>query len=242
MSEQVRGNQVLEAQPPVTEAAPQPARTFKRLPRHIGIIPDGNRRWARERGMPAEEGYAEGLRRGIEMLDAVWNIGIEEVSVYGFTTENNHRPREQRDAFTEAVIGFAQAVQDRPVALQVIGNPDSPAFPPELIPLTESRVGRGPLRVNLLVNYGWHWDLEHALKNTKGRRDRPLMECLGSAAVSRIDLVLRWGGCQRLSGFLPVQSTYADFYFVDAYWPEYTDEDFFRALEWYESQDVTLGG
>lgn len=216
---------------------------FSRLPRHIGIIPDGNRRWARERGMPVELGYGSGLEQGLRMLRECGDIGIEEVSVYGFTTENNHRPMEQRIAFTEAVVAFVELVGEHKVALSVVGDSSSPAFPKELLPYTLKRIGPGPLKVNLLVNYGWHWDLDHALKSVaKAKRDRPLMECLGSAEVSRIDMVLRWGGCQRLSGFLPVQSAYADIYVIDQYWPDFEPEQFHDALHWYEKQDVTLGG
>ena len=71
---------------------------------------------------------------------------------------------------------------------------------------------------------------------------KAFLEGLGSSEVSRIDLVVRWGGRRRLSGLLPVQSVYADFYVVDDYWPDYRPEHFFDALRWYESQDVTLGG
>jgi undecaprenyl diphosphate synthase len=68
------------------------------------------------------------------------------------------------------------------------------------------------------------------------------VDLLASADVSRIDLVVRWGGRRRLSGFLPVQSVYADFYVVDDLWPDYKPEHFYAALEWYQTQDVTLGG
>jgi undecaprenyl diphosphate synthase len=213
-------------------------RRFGRLPRHVGIIPDGNRRWAKERGLPPEAGYAEGVVCGLRMLDDCAELGIEEVSVYGFTQDNTKRPREQRLAFSKACVDFAETVRDR-VALLVVGDPESPVFPPELRPYTNERQGEG-LKVNMLVNYGWQWDLATAAENMTGKRD--LTESLASRHVSRIDMVVRWGGCRRLSGFLPVQSVYADFYVVDDYWPDYELEQFHEALEWYQTVEKTLGG
>jgi undecaprenyl diphosphate synthase len=93
-----------------------------------------------------------------------------------------------------------------------------------------TRTGDG-LRVNLLINYDWEWDLQ-GLK--EGR--------LRSAEVTRLDLVMRWGGGRRLSGFLPVQSVYADFYVQDEYWPDFEERHFNEALAWFSKQDQTLGG
>lgn len=216
---------------------------LKRLPRHVGIIPDGNRRWAKLRGLSPGEGYQAGLLQGFRMLAECKDIGIEEVSVYGFTHENTHRPAEQKRAFTKACVDFAQHAAELGAALQVIGDPHSPAFPQELVPFTQERIGEG-LKVNMLVNYGWEWDVRQAI--ARGARVEakgvPLLQLLGSRGVSRIDLVLRWGGCQRLSGFLPIQTVYADYAFIADHWPDYEPEQFYQALRWYEQQDVTLGG
>ncbi|HOJ21553.1 MAG TPA: polyprenyl diphosphate synthase [Armatimonadota bacterium] len=218
------------------------SKQFARLPRHVGFIPDGNRRWAEQRGLPRSEGYAAGIEPGLLLLDECARLGIAEVSIYGFTQENTRRPKEQTQAFRAACVEFALRAAARGVALRVLGDATSPVFPPELIPYAERRVGPGPLRVNLLVNYGWAWDLENALRHgaSAGRRD--VMQCLASADASRLDLVVRWGGRCRLSGFLPVQSVYADLYVVDALWPDFQIEQFHEALRWHARQDVTLGG
>ena len=86
--------------------------------------------------------------------------------------------------------------------------------------------------MNLLVNYGWEWDLD-GLKNRRA--------ALGSD-VSRLDLIVRWGGGRRLSGFLPVQSVYADIFAIDEYWPDFEPGHLTRALAWFRDQDRTLGG
>jgi len=112
-----------------------------------------------------------------------------------------------------------------------------------LVPYAENRQGSGNLKVNMLVNYGWNWDIQTAIdaKAKKGEK-RGFQELLASADVSRIDLLVRWGGMRRLSGFLPIQSVYSDFYVVDEFWPDYSHEQFYEALRWYSQQDVTLGG
>lgn len=216
---------------------------FRRIPRHIGVIPDGNRRWARGRGLEPGKGYGAGVEPGVRMLCECIALGIEEISVYGFTMDNTKRPREQRIAFSEACVRLATAAIEHDVALRVVGDHTSAMFPQELTPLALKRHGNGRLKVNLLVNYGWNWDIQTAVSSAnEGREKRPFQEMLASRDVSRIDLVVRWGGMRRLSGFLPVQSVYADFFVVDNYWPDYQPEQFHAALRWYEKQDVTLGG
>ncbi|HEX3046563.1 MAG TPA: undecaprenyl diphosphate synthase family protein, partial [Bacillota bacterium] len=91
-----------------------------------------------------------------------------------------------------------------------------------------------------LVNYDWEWDLN--ILKTADPAQRNLATQLRSADVSRVDLIIRWGGRRRLSGFLPVQSVYADFYVVDDLWPDFQPEHFYQALAWYNEQDITLGG
>lgn len=199
------------------------------MPRHVGLIPDGNRRWAQKKGLLKEDGYAPGVTAGLVFFDKYKDIGIEEVSVYGFTKDNTKRPANQLLKFKQAVIDFALEVYKRGAALLVVGDYDSKHFPDELRPFL-ARQGTG-LKVNLLANYGWDWDLE-GLKN--GR--------LRSHEVSRIDLIIRWGGGRRLSGFLPVQSVYADFYVIDSYWPDFNESQFDEALLWFRSQDRTFGG
>ena len=215
--------------------------SFTRLPRHVGVIPDGNRRWARERGLHPAEGYAEGVRCGLRMLDDCLDLGIEEVSCYGFTMDNNKRPRDQRLAFSDACVRFVEAAMERDISLMVVGDHTSEMFPAALAPYALKRQGTSRRKMNILVNYGWNWDLQCAAA-AAGDGPKPFQELLASREVSRIDLVVRWGGMRRLSGFLPVQTVYADFFVVDDYWPAYELGQFYEALRWYEKQDVTLGG
>ena len=215
---------------------------FKRLPRHIAVIPDGNRRWAQARGLPKAAGYAAGIQPGLDLCDLCLELGIAEMTAYGFTADNTKRPVVQRLAFQAACVDGVRRLADRDVALLVVGNRDSPMFPPELAPYTTREpLGRSLMRANMLVNYDWQWDLGQALTNGHaGKRD--LLSAIGSADVSRVDLVIRWGGRRRLSGLLPIQTVYADFCVLDDLWPDFTPHQFFQALRWYEQQEITLGG
>lgn len=212
-----------------------------RIPNHIGVIPDGNRRWAVSNGMTKEKGYAEGLDPGLALFRLCKEVGVKELTYYGFTADNTKRPSVQRKAFTDACINAVQMLSVEDASLLVVGNIESSMFPRELIPYTTRRIfGKGGMRVNFLVNYGWEWDLNQ-LKAVNDKR-KNIIKHIKSSDVSRVDLIIRWGGRRRLSGFLPVQSIYADFYVIDEYWPDFKETHFFQALKWYNEQDITLGG
>jgi undecaprenyl diphosphate synthase len=183
--------------------------------------------------MDKQEGYRHGLLPGLRLLRLAREMGLEEITYYGFTVDNCKRPAEQFRAFLRACVDAVALLTEEGADLLVVGNRASGCFPEDLYPYTtRTAVNGGGIRVNFLVNYGWQWDLSHIREDGKPY----------SADVSRIDMVIRWGGMRRLSGFLPIQSVYSDFYVVDRLWPDYTDDDFMRALEWYARQDVTLGG
>ena len=202
-------------------------------PKHIGVIPYGNRRWAVGKGMQKQDGYEYGLKPGLSLLHMARENGIEEITYYGFTVDNCKRPAEQFQAFQKACVKAVEMLTKEGADLLVIGDSKSKCFPKELLTYTKrTPVNGGGIKVNFLVNYGWQWDLSHIEKDGKPH----------SSDISRIDLIIRWGGMRRLSGFLPIQSVYADFYVEDHLWPDYTDNDFVNALEWYSRQDVTLGG
>ena len=214
---------------------------WMRIPNHIGIIPDGNRRWAQGAGMEKQEGYAHGLAPGLEVLRLAREAGVREITYYGFTTDNCRRPARQVEAFSRACVEAVELIAAEPVSLLVAGDDRAPAFPGPLRRyLTRTDLNGGGIRVNFLVNYGWEWDL--AGLDRPGPSRRNITESLRTRDISRVDLVIRWGGMCRLSGFLPVQAVYADFYVVDRLWPDFQPEDFAGALAWYQKQDVTLGG
>lgn len=202
-----------------------------RIPSHIGIIPDGNRRWAKNNGLKKEDGYAFGLEPGVKLLRLAKKHGIRELTYYGFTTDNCKRPKEQVKAFSAACVEAVNLMEQEDVRIYVVGNTESACFPRELLPYTdmESSGENDPntMRVNLLVNYGWEWDMKNNWVSKK---------------IPRMDMVIRWGGMCRLSGFLPIQAVYSDFCVIQDLWPDFKEEQFAYALNWYQKQDVTLGG
>jgi len=199
------------------------------LPSHIGFIPDGNRRWAQAHGLSKESGYDRGIQPGLDLFEQCQDLRVPEISIFCFTQDNTKRPSAQTKAFKSATVEFALQLSRREAALLVVGDSGSKQFPAELAPFLV-RQGTG-MKVNLLVNYGWNWDLD-GMSNGG----------LRSHAISRMDLIVRWGGSSRLSGFLPVQSVYADLHIRPELWPEFQPSQFEQALAWFRKQDRTLGG
>ncbi|MEG1312266.1 MAG: polyprenyl diphosphate synthase [Romboutsia sp.] len=213
-----------------------------RIPKHVGIIPDGNRRWAENKGMTKDKGYDNGLDPGLDAYRSCRDMGVEEVTFYGFTTDNAKRPSYQTQAFTQACIDAANMLAKEGAGLLVMGNTKSPMFPKELLPYTKRTESKeGQIRANILVNYGWHWDL-NTLADAENVNKNNIQDNIQSFDISRLDLIIRWGGRRRLSGFLPVQSIYADFYVIDDYWPDFKENHMTDAFNWFNTQDITLGG
>ena len=211
-----------------------------RIPKHIGIIPDGNRRWAVDKGLNKEDGYNSGLNPGFETLKLAKEVGVDEITYYGFTTDNCKRPKVQVESFVKACVDAVDLIAKENVSLLVVGNDKSKFFPDELKKYrTRTNIGNGGIKVNFLVNYGWEWDVSNIV-DCNNRKD--IMESLESRDISRIDLIIRWGGRRRLSGFLPIQTVYSDFYVIDDMWPDCKTAHFYDALNWYDKQDITLGG
>lgn len=212
-----------------------------RIPRHIGLIPDGNRRWAESKGLQKQDGYEYGLDPGLQALKLAQEYGIDEITYYGFTTDNCKRPKKQIEAFMKACVDAVNLIAKENVSLLVIGNTDSEMFPKELLKYTSrTNIGKGGTKVNFLVNYGWDWDI--SIMNSKSLKRKNIIDSIHSRDISRIDLILRWGGRKRLSGFLPIQSVYSDIYTIDDMWPDFNPEQFHSAMKWYDMQDITLGG
>ena len=212
-----------------------------RIPEHIGIIPDGNRRWALSNNLSKDKGYSHGINPGLEVFKLCQKENIKEVTFYGFTIDNTKRPSEQKKAFIRACIDSVMLLTKEDCEILVIGNTESDVFPQELLPfITRQKFGNGGIKVNFLIHYGWEWDL-NLLKESDSSK-KHILPCIHSEDISRIDLIIRWGGRRRLIGFLPVHAVYSDIYVIDTYWPDFNSQDFYSALNWYNDQDIALGG
>ena len=117
---------------------------MRRIPRHIGVIPDGNRRWALSNNLTKDKGYRYGINPGLELFKLCQKENISEVTFYGFTVDNTKRPSEQKFAFTEACIDSVMLLTKEDCEILVVGNTESSAFPKEIIPFTtRKKFGKG---------------------------------------------------------------------------------------------------
>lgn len=236
-----------------------PAVDFSSLPRHVAIVMDGNGRWAKKRGLPRTAGHAAGAENFRTIATYCKEIGLEYLTVYAFSTENWKRPAEEVSAIMGLLKKYLlEAVgrmeRDR-VKMCFFG--DLSPLPAELRALCErtreiSRQYEG-VQVNICLNYGGRDEILRAAKTfaqdcADGRADpnhlteAAFSEYLFSAGVPDPDLVIRPSGELRISNFLLWQSAYAEFYFTDVLWPDFSKEELHRALASYQGRSRRFGG
>src|SRR5262245_4083760 len=220
-------------------------------PRHVAVIPDGSRRWARERGYPVADGYGAGVRTGLDMLAWCLEAGIPHVSAFGSSQDNvANRSPEEVLAIHAAVRRLCAQSADIPgVAVHVFGAPERlPRTVPdrdELVRLAGLDPPTGRLVLHVAVAYAPH-DEALALAAAGERLGREAVArdpqlFLESAAVPAADLVLRTGARPRLSGFLPFQTANAELHFLSTLWPALTRAEFDGVLTQYVSRDARPG-
>ena len=211
-------------------------------PVHVGIIPDGNRRWARRNGVSLQEAYKRGYENLIRIIEALDRHGVQYVSVYAMSRDNcTRRPGPElailralsRDAFTRLLE--EEKVRNGRIRVIVLGDYES--FDPKVASLArrvmeESRWG-GPRTLTILYCYSGSWEAENSAR-------------LGIVPPSMVhlpplDLVIRTGGYSRLSGFLPFLADYAEMYVTDTLWPDFGPDELGKALEWYRSLPKNFG-
>jgi short-chain Z-isoprenyl diphosphate synthase len=235
-----------------------------RVPRHIGIIMDGNRRFARAVGLDVKAGHDHGADKAREVLDWCLELGIEHVTLWGFSTDNRGRAPDEV-AHLHAL--FAQQARDllsdaklhaNRVRVKVIG--DTSDFPDDakeaLRAMEEATEGYDNLHVNVALGYGGREEIIDAvnallrarlaagetLESVAGNvRAEDLTEHLYTAGMPDPDFVIRTSGEVRLSGFMPWQTAYSEFYFCDANWPEFRKVDFLRAVRDFQARERRYG-
>ena len=238
---------------------PEPQVDFDRLPRHIAIIMDGNGRWAKKRGLPRTAGHAAGAETFRTIATYCKDIGLDYLTVYAFSTENWKRPEDEVAAIMGLLKKYlleaiGQMERDK-VKMEFFG--DLSPLTPELRQLCErtreiSRHYDG-CQVNICLNSGGRDELMRAAKAyaqdcLEGRADPNHLTqdqfggYLFSRGVPDPDLVIRPSGELRLSNFLLWQSAYAEFYFTDVLWPDFSKEELHRAIAAYQSRNRRFGG
>ena len=235
-----------------------------RLPRHIAVLCDGNRRWARDAGHDdVSYGYRMGAAKIAEMLRWCQAAGIEMATVYLLSTENLQRDAEELAELIEIITGVVEEIcapanrwSVRTVGdLSLLG--DEPARRlREAVESTQTETTAGNLHVNVAVAYGGRQEIVDAVRALLGKKladgasGGQLVEAVTAEAISENlytsgqpdpDLVIRTSGEQRLSGFLLWQSAYSEMWFTEAYWPAFRRVDFLRALRDYARRDRRYG-
>ena len=238
-------------------AAPQV--DFEHLPRHIAIIMDGNGRWAKKRGLPRTAGHAAGAETFRNIATYSKEIGLEYLTVYAFSTENWKRPEEEVGAIMGLLKKYlleaiGQMERDK-VKMEFFG--DLSMLTPELRELCEKTreiSGRyDGCQVNICLNYGGRDELMRAAMAYASDCQQGKADCsqltqeqfgnyLFSAGVPDPDLVIRPSGELRLSNFLLWQAAYAEFYFTDVLWPDFSKEELLRAIAAYQGRSRRFGG
>ena len=234
------------------------------LPNHIGVIMDGNRRFARSSGLDVSQGHDFGANKAREVLDWCLELGIKHVTLWGFSTENRGRDEtEVAHLYSLFAQQAKELVQDprlhrHRVRVRVIGNIDD--FPEgvkqALYEMERATESYGDMHLNVALGYGGREEIVTAVKKLLRDRGDPAMsidelaEHVSAEAIQRHlytagcpdpDFVIRTSGEVRLSGFLLWQTAYSEFYFCDAFWPSFRKIDFLRAIRSFQARERRLG-
>lgn len=235
-----------------------------RLPRHLGLIQDGHRRYAREAGVSNVAGYRLGAKKAEEVLTWCGQLGIPMVTLWWLSTENLRRDPEEVTAVLD-VIEDKLPKWIHGGLTERLGVRIRPIGEVELLPVSVQRILQSAesatrhhdrLLLNVGVGYGGRQEIVDAVKgylaDSFARRDRPedILHGLTADAVAKYlytydcpdpDLIIRTSGEVRLSGFMLWQSAYSEFYFCDAYWPAFRKIDFLRAIRSYQQRQRRFG-
>jgi undecaprenyl diphosphate synthase len=229
------------------------------LPRHVAIVPDGNGRWAKRRGLTRPEGHAAGTQAAERLIRfAGEKLGLEYLSLYAFSAENWNRPQAEVDALMVLLRGFAldnvDEMRDAGIRLRVAGDlSDLPDATREAVEyaISETRTG-DKLHLTIALNYGAQQEIVRACRSvveavvsgeiSEDDIDRSLLAAhLYTAGIPDPDLVIRTSGEMRLSNFLLWQSAYAELAFTQTLWPDFTPKEFVEILREYQTRSRRFG-
>lgn len=235
---------------------------FSVLPRHVGIIMDGNGRWAQNRGLPRYKGHIEGAKTFRKIGEFAGNLGIECLTFYAFSTENWKRPPEEVAAIMDLFREYLRELDDRKaeneekgIKVNFIG--DRTGIPKDILRMMgySERITRKKDHVilNIAINYGGRQEILHSVREIaeaveKGKlkakdiTEDMISENLYTGTLPDPDLIIRPSGEYRLSNFLLWQSAYAEFWYSDILWPDFTEADFVKALRDFERRSRRFGG
>ena len=237
---------------------PNPQSSFKRVPRHVALIMDGNGRWAKERGLSRLEGHKEGAQSVRAVLRAAARAGVEFITVYAFSTENWKRPPQEIDGLMKLLISslnaYEQELHDNKIRLRVMGQFERLPLPVRLrlqktIDATRDYTDHTFI---IALSYGSRTEIAEAAGkiasavqagtlDPKNIDEQTVSDHLYLPDVPDPELMIRTSGELRLSNFLLWQLSYSEFYITDTYWPDFREEQFFEALAEFNRRDRRYG-
>ena len=229
------------------------------IPAHVAVVMDGNGRWAKARFLPRVEGHRRGMAALKRLTEAARKAGIRHLTVFAFSSENWKRPADEVNAlmrfFVDGLTREAEPLSEAGIRLHVVG--DTKVFSPELqaaIRTAEQMTeGAQAMTLNICANYGGRWDIVQAARalqldavNRLVRDGKPVTVETVTDAVSMqwagpVDLMIRTGGEQRISNFLLWQLAYAELWFTEVLWPDFSEADFNEALTWFAGRERRFG-
>ncbi|MDE5754503.1 MAG: di-trans,poly-cis-decaprenylcistransferase [Oscillospiraceae bacterium] len=228
------------------------------LPTHVGFIMDGNGRWAKKRGLPRSLGHVEGGKTFKKIMQYCKDIGIPYASFYVFSTENWKRPKNEIDGILKIMREYLDEVQMHlGDGVRAIFLGDKNAYPEDIkqrmIKLEQDTAHHSRLTVLLACNYGGRDEIAHSAReiaklvksgkiNPEEITEQTIAEHLYTAGLPDVDLVIRPSGELRLSNYLIWQCAYAEYYFTDVLWPDFSPEELNKALIDYASRGRRFGG
>jgi len=224
------------------------------LPNHLAIMIDGNRRWAKARNLSSFFGHKAGVKRVIEIIKYAQKKGIKVLTLYGFSTENWNRSKEEVNYLMELFSTFAKKYASRfkkkGIQLRHLGNiKDLPqSLQKNIQKACKATQNNQGMILNIALNYGGRDEITRAVQKIIQKRipakqitERLIMANLDTKGLPDVDFIIRTSGEMRLSNFLPLQGTYAELYFPKVYWPDFDTHQFDLALEEFRKRHRRLG-
>ena len=224
---------------------------LERLPKHIAVIMDGNGRWAKKRMLPRAMGHRRGVETVRDIVRAAGELGLETLSLYAFSSENWKRPEEEINDLMALMRDFIKSDLDtfaeNDVRLKIIG--DYKALSPDIVEMLEESIARTSKnsRTTLAValNYGSQDEMVRAARAAAAQGEISVSSIeanLDTAGLPPLDLLIRTSGEQRLSNFMLWQAAYAEFWFTETLWPDFSKDELAAALNEFARRERRYGG
>ena len=228
------------------------------IPKHVAIIMDGNGRWAKDKGLPREFGHQNGVNSVKSIVEEAYKSGIEYLTLYAFSIENWDRPSDEVSSLMSLLVSTLRdefdEIFDKDIKLNAVGEINS--LPKEVVSELDFIINKTKnnrkMNLTLALSYGGKQEIFNAVKMIADKVKNNLIELnnfddsiinshLYTKNLPDVDLLIRTSGEQRISNFLLWQIAYAELYFTDVYWPDFSKDDFNLALENYKSRERRFG-